>query len=125
MSVPLYREINESDIATAAYFLYLKNIKYDDLVKRYAELLSIFELNLRYFSLSDLRKINTKEQLNGFQGKFSLPTMKDKLSKEHRILHDYQLTYDKLHYYIAELELILDRICQIFAEPNQTQPCNL
>ncbi len=124
MSVPLEREITDADIATAAYFLYIKNFKYEELVKKYAELLSIFELNLKYFNFYELRRVNRKEQLDGFQGKFALPTMKDKLSKEHRILHDYNLTYDKLHYHIAELELILDRICQIFAESKQSEFCN-
>jgi hypothetical protein len=118
MSVPLERPIIDLDVATGAYYIYLKNYSYEEIVKRYAELLALFELNLKQFSLTELRSATCPEDLKGFQGKFILPTVKDKLSKERRVLLDYKLSYDKLHYYIAELEIILDRISTIFNSGN-------
>ena len=69
MSVPLERPIIDLDVATCAYYIYLKNYSYEEIVKRYAELLALFELNLKQFSLTELRSATCPEDLKGIPGK--------------------------------------------------------
>ena len=81
MSVPLERPIIDLDVGTGAYYIYLKNYSYEEIVKRYAELLALFVSNLKQFSLTELRWLLSRG-FKGIPGKFILPTVKDKLSKE-------------------------------------------
>jgi hypothetical protein len=116
-------QIDREEIEILAYRLYKQDQPYDGMVWRLAELLKIIQMNIdlpeKQENWCDLNAFKTLGDLKAhLKNKTILMPTEDEVRPLAKTLYSYRPEKSKLHWFIAEKTLILEKLKDLISQNN-------